>query len=43
MKINFYLKEPNSTKESLIFVTVSLNGKGQKFPLHKKSTRNIGM
>lgn len=36
MKINFYLKEPNSTKESLILVTVSLNGKRSKFSTTQK-------
>ncbi|WP_080778062.1 site-specific integrase [Chryseobacterium phocaeense] len=36
MKINFYLKEPNSVKESLILVTVSLNGKRTKFSTTQK-------
>ncbi|WP_265131757.1 site-specific integrase [Chryseobacterium oranimense] len=36
MKINFYLKEPNSTKESLILVTISLNGKRSKFSTTQK-------
>lgn len=36
MKINFYLKEPNSIKESLILVTVSLNGKRTKFSTTQK-------
>lgn len=31
MKINFYLKEPNSIKDSLVLVTISLNGKRPKF------------
>ncbi|WP_294266758.1 tyrosine-type recombinase/integrase [uncultured Chryseobacterium sp.] len=36
MKINFYLKEPKSTKESLILVTISLNGKRSKFSTTQK-------
>lgn len=36
MKINFYLKEPNSIKESLILVTISLNGKRSKFSTTQK-------
>lgn len=36
MKINFYLKEPNSTKESLILVAISLNGKRSKFSTTQK-------
>ena len=31
MKINFYLKEPKSIKDSLVLVTISLNGKRPKF------------
>lgn len=31
MKINFYLKERNSTKDSLVLVAISLNGKRPKF------------
>jgi len=31
MKINFYLKERNSVKDSLILVTISLSGKRPKF------------
>lgn len=31
MKINFYLKEPNSVKETLVLVTISLSGERTKF------------
>jgi|GEM_PF-3528764 len=38
MKINFYLKEPNSIKDSLVLVTISLNGKRPKFSTTLKIT-----
>lgn len=38
MKINFYLKEPNSIKDSLVLVTISLNGKRPKFSTTIKIT-----
>jgi len=31
MKVNFYLKEPNSVRDSLVLVAISLNGKRPKF------------
>lgn len=38
MKINFYLKEPKSIKDSLVLVTISLNGKRPKFSTTLKIT-----